>query len=652
MATPAAPPPRLPVIAPVAVWAASAAIQTAASLAGAASAVETAVGAAVAFLPLALGVLVALRAPRTPVGPALCWVGAAPVAVTALENWDAAASGPAHWPLPAPLHTAALGSWIWHLAGFVALCLVFPDGLPPGRRWQLLARAAPCVAVAETVLVGVLRGHEGRLEGPASLLLSAAVFGPLLLVVGAAALCPALRHRRAGPRERAQLRWLVLGAGSVPVLLVGGWYAEELGAPPVAAYTWFLLAILVAVPAAVAVAVLRHDLFDIDRLLSGSLAWLATTAVSAALFTAVVLAAGRLLGSDGPGGAAGGAFATALLLLPLHRRIDARVGRIVDRDRYVTRAEIGRFTAAVRDGAAEPEQVRDVLARTLDDPDLRLLVALPGGRVRDPAEPAGDHPAPHGPGVLPLRGGGTDVGWIVCGDTGARALRRAADAARWARLPIEVARLRLESREALEDARASRARIVEAAAQERRVLERDLHDGAQQQIVAVGMRLRSLQRRLPDSVHGDVDEIVAALEATIAELRRLAHGIRPVRLDDGLPAALHGLLADAPLPVTLRVADPPVSEVLATTVYFAVAESYANVLKHARADSVAISVAMDADGALRVEVRDDGAGGAGTGPVSVRDRVASVGGTMEVDSPPGGGTTVKVVIPDAAGRGR
>ena len=220
-------------------------------------------------------------------------------------------------------------------------------------------------------------------------------------------------------------------------------------------------------------------------------------------------------------------------------------------------------------------------------------------------------------------------------------------------LPIEVSRLRLELTAALDDVRASRARLLQATAEERRRLERDLHDGAQQQIVAVGMRLRSLQRRFdPGSTeHRELDIGVEALEATVVELRRLARGIRPSGLDDGLHAALNALVAGSPVPVALSVADVQTSDVVATTVYFVVAEAYANALKHAGADAVIIKVAEDA-ATLRVEVSDDGVGGATADLAAVRDRVASVGGTVSVHSPPGLGTRIRVEIPDAHRRRR
>jgi len=122
-------------------------------------------------------------------------------------------------------------------------------------------------------------------------------------------------------------------------------------------------------------------------------------------------------------------------------------------------------------------------------------------------------------------------------------------------LPIEVSRLRIGLRRALTEVDESRRRLVSATIDERRRLERDLHDGAQQQLVAIGMQLRAAQYRLrpDDPVSDDLELAVERLEATVGELRRLAHSVRPASLDDGLPAALARLGAECPLPVDFVV---------------------------------------------------------------------------------------------------
>ncbi|MFG1689430.1 histidine kinase [Nonomuraea sp. NPDC049269] len=655
-------PSRRPMVAPVGVFAAAASLQVALSVsAGLDDRLgELAVTLTALAVPVLIGCLVGWRAPQVPVGAALAWVGAAPAAVFALGMWGESALTPHPWPGAGVVYVVQLGAWVWNLAGFAALCLVFPSGMLPGRWWRRVAWGAVATGVLAHAAISWLRTDDGHawlvgLPGPAQTAVTVLLFGVLLAVLAAVLSSLFVRYRRGDEMTRLQLRWPLLGAATVPVLLGGGWVAEAYGAPVIVAYTGFLLAMLVAIPAAVAVAVLRHELFDVDRLLGSSLAWLLTSLLSAAVFAAIVYSVAEAVGAAASGlGTTAAAFVTALVLLPLHRRVNALVGRITDRERYLVDARVQRFVAQVRDGTAEPEGVLDVLREALADPRLQFLIRLPNsgpGEYVDLADVSAV-PMPGGARV-PLRTGDTEVGMIVLGTSSLRRLRLAKDVSRQARLPIEVTRLRLEVRTALEEVRQSRARLAVAAVEERRQLERDLHDGAQQHIVAAGMRLRSLQRRLPATAgeHADLDAVVETLEGAIAELRRLAHGIRPNRLDDGLAAALQTLVADAPIPVRLTVADVAVPEVLATTLYFVVAEAYANALKHAKASTVSIDVAETAEGTLRVQVADDGIGGA-TEPTSARDRVASVGGEIHVHSPHGGGTRLEVVIADAHRGGR
>jgi signal transduction histidine kinase len=547
---------------------------------------------------------------------------------------------------------------VFNLAGFVLLCLVFPAGFLPGRFW----RAVPVAFLAAAVLVIVVIGldpsayHDrgGPLPGTTPLRIDDAFFrvldaaGGLVLLAALASAVAALvvRYRRGDDLTRVQLRWLILGAGSVPVLLLAGWLAEFAGAPVDVAYAGFLAAMVLVVPAAVAVAVLRHDLLDVDRLLSESVSWLITSLVSAGVFAVVVLGVAQASTTANQRiGITAAAFVTALALLPVHRRVHRLVGRVLDRERTVMIATVQAFVRQVRDGQAQPEQVQDALRLSLGDPALRVLLRRPGADGYVDLTGAVVDPAPDE--LIPLVARDSEVGALVLGKSTARRRRRAREVAVEARLPIEVSRLRVELRRALDDAQASRSRLVEAVADERRRLERDLHDGAQQRILAVGMRLRSVQRTLPAGgpTHAELDAAVAALEATVAELRRLAHGFRPSRLDEGLDAAIHDLVRDCPIPVDVRVDSTSVTEAAATTAYFVVAECLANALKHAGASRVGVTVSRAGDG-LAVQVADDGRGGAseGFGLTALRDRVTALGGRLDIVSPVGAGTTVRAEV--------
>jgi signal transduction histidine kinase len=195
--------------------------------------------------------------------------------------------------------------------------------------------------------------------------------------------------------------------------------------------------------------------------------------------------------------------------------------------------------------------------------------------------------------------------------------------------------------------RASRARIVAAADEARRRIERDLHDGAQQRLVALALMLRHARATLDPAV---LDAAIDELAAATAELRELARGIHPAVLTEGgLEPALAGLAGRVPLPV--EIAGPPAERLppaVEAAAYFAVAEALTNVVRHARATRVEVSVRRRGD-RLVVRVRDDGRGGArpGGGLRGLADRAAALGGAFSLESPAGGGTTVRAELPCA-----
>ncbi|MFC9253402.1 sensor histidine kinase [Amycolatopsis thailandensis] len=221
-------------------------------------------------------------------------------------------------------------------------------------------------------------------------------------------------------------------------------------------------------------------------------------------------------------------------------------------------------------------------------------------------------------------------------------------------LVLDNQRLAAELEERLVEVQASRARIVAAADDERRRVERDLHDGAQQRLVSVVLLLRMAERRLGNDLTprvaalltGTVDE----LQATITELRELARGLRPAILTEaGLIPAVRSLLDRVPLAVDLAAADVPrIGGAVEATAYFVVSEAVTNCLKHARAREVRVRIRVEENG-LRVDVHDDGTGTAdidgGSGLHGLRDRVRALGGELTVASEPGSGTTVSAVIP-------
>ena len=200
---------------------------------------------------------------------------------------------------------------------------------------------------------------------------------------------------------------------------------------------------------------------------------------------------------------------------------------------------------------------------------------------------------------------------------------------------------------------ASRARIVATADATRRRIERDLHDGAQQQLVWLALALRAAQATVPEELEehrSELGRVVDGLTAALDDLREVALGIHPAGLsEDGLTPALKRLVARSPLRVNLEVrGDRRFPEPVEVTAYYVVSESLTNAAKYADTPAVDVAVAAD-DGALCVEVRDEGRGGAdpgqGSGLLGLRDRVEAIGGTMRLTSPPGAGTSLRVELP-------
>jgi signal transduction histidine kinase len=208
-------------------------------------------------------------------------------------------------------------------------------------------------------------------------------------------------------------------------------------------------------------------------------------------------------------------------------------------------------------------------------------------------------------------------------------------------------------REHVDDLRGARQRIIAAADAERRRIERDLHDGAQQRLVAVAVTLGLAESRLGSDPASAAQLIAQAREEAqlaIAELRELARGIHPAVLSDqGLGAALEALAARAPVPVEVSgVPSVPLGQAVEAAAYFCTAEALTNVAKYAQASAAFVHLSLEPD-CLRVQVGDDGVGGAdlssGSGLRGLRDRVDALDGNLELHSPPGGGTTVTVEIP-------
>jgi signal transduction histidine kinase len=300
-----------------------------------------------------------------------------------------------------------------------------------------------------------------------------------------------------------------------------------------------------------------------------------------------------------------------------------------------------------------PADLRDALARALRDPSLELAYWLPDygtyanldgrpvelpdleGRATTLIDRDGEHVAAliHDPAL-------EDEPELLDGVQAA------------AGIALENARLHAELRARLEEIRGSRARIVEAAQHERQLLERNLHDGAQQRLIALSLDLSLLKGRINGGpeVKAGLDQARREIAASLAELREISSGLHPAVVSGhGLGVALEQLAARARVPVELNVdVEGRLAEPLEVAAYYVVSESLANVAKHAQAKTARVEVLKEQD-ELVLEIVDDGIGGAdserGTGLRGLADRVESLDGRLRVWTPPGGGTRVRAEIP-------
>jgi signal transduction histidine kinase len=617
---------------------------------------------AVAFLaPALVGLLIANRQPRNviawillvgPVGVAL----AAPITLAFGEGWGLQWDR-AVWPL--------LYAWP------IAIAFVFPSGRLLSPRWRWVVGLA-IVSFAGFMTLAMydpspFYGEDASVPNPlaGNLVGETLRVGAVLWVLGigmlaslvAGAVAIRLRLRRSSGIERLQTMWLAWAAALVPIVLLMCLLSGFLGyALEVTLVDWIvfplLLGLWIATAGAVGVAVTRHGLYAIETLVNRTLVYVALTALLVTAYAGITVVLGVLVGGDSPVIIALATLVVAFAFRPLRARIQDLVDRRYRRARFEGVRLVRAFEDEVRDGLRAPEEVGFVIADALGDTRAELFFWLPETEAFADAtgEVVADLPQDdrarreirredartamllHDPSLLQRRD-------LLDGVLGAAALS------------IEMARLRVEVRLQLAEVEASRTRIVEAGYEERRRLERDLHDGAQQRLVSLGVQLRRLQLSLPSGAEilsPAFDQIVGEVGAAIADLRQIAAGVRPARLDDGLLAALRDLARTSPVPVEVEASGERVAASVEAAAYFVACEALTNAVKHGSPSKVAVRAVRE-NGALLVSVSDDGVGGAvlrrGSGLAGLRDRVAAHGGTLEITSPPGRGTRVEVAIP-------
>ena len=604
----------------------------------------------------ALGVVITFKVPGNVVGTLVASIGAMTAFFTSRDVYYAVWRED-HTSIPlSPWVIAVLdeSSW-WLIASVALLVLLFPDGRLPSRRWRVVPVLLAVCALSQHLYGTVARDPFGNgmadVHRPWELrsdllyaLSFVSVVGCLILLLACAASL-IVRFRRSHERERAQLKWLVLAGIGATLYPIAGFvaYLTDVKTSPELEVVGVL--VLVALPTSITIAMLRHDLFDIDRVIADTISYLAVVVVLLGTYAVLALGLGLVLGRHSAPAAAAATAVCALLLSPLRRRVQ----RVVDNRLYPVRRAalqaIEDLQRRVHTQNAQPEELESVLRTAMRDPGLRvgLLVRGTAGFVGISGSAVPQE------GLVPVTLGGVQIGAVSGSQQTPPAVLR--DVAAASASMIEMTRLRAELTGALRDVEASRNRLVLAGDAERRHLERDLHDGAQQRLVALGMAMRVAQHQLGEGdvdVNALLDRGVAELGTAVAELRQIAHGLRPTSLEEGLRPALAALTRQLPIPVRLRITPDQLDEDLVTTAYYVAAEAITNAAKYASASAVAVSVEQT-DAGLEILIRDDGCGGAeartGSGLAGLADRVAAVGGTFRLKSPIGGGTIIEAVLP-------
>jgi signal transduction histidine kinase len=622
------------------------------------------------FVQTAVGAVAVWRQPRNAVG--WCLLGLA-----GANALDAFVSGYAElgvlvYPGSLPGAEAALvpqtSGWVLVYAALTALALVFPDGRLLSHRWRPAAASVGLATVAAGTTVSLFPGTGqspfDHVRNPAGIPLLAGPLRVLLvlslasllagLFVGAAAIT--VRFRAATGVERQQLKWLAYVGSCVPFVLalciVSQLFLGGLGV----AFTLAFVFINIGVPVAVGIAIFRHGLYDVDRLINRTLVYGTLTVLLSIAYAALTLLLGVLLGRGSAWATAGATLAVALAFRPLRSWVQRAVDWRFDRSKYEALRAVEGFLEDVRRNRASPERVGEVLGRALHDPTLELLFWLPeSGIYVDRSGQPVTEPGPEDPRArTPLEHGETHLG-LLLHDPGLLVRRELLRSVLGASgLAVEIARLRVEVRVQLAAVQASRSRILAAGDEERRRIERDLHDGAQQRLVSLGVSLRLVQRGLDGrspTLRAALDEAVEEVGRAIADLRELARGVRPARLDEGLGVAIRDLARRSPVAIELDLTGERLPGDIETAAYFVACEALTNAVKHARASRVLVRTARE-NGHLVVRVEDDGIGGArlvpGSGLAGLADRVDAHGGRFRVDSRSPGGTLVEAELPCAS----
>jgi signal transduction histidine kinase len=621
-------------------------------------------------LPMSLafsvvGAVIVSHQPRHRLGLLFLGVGLASALTLFLFSYAYVGLQASPGSMPGALAVGWVSSWIWALTfspAFTLGVLLFPDGRLPGRRWRWAA-ALSVTGIGLNILgaafaPGPLDGFPARQNplgisgaGPVAHALGNVGFPITVLGMGLAVASQVVRWRAAGPGSvaRRQISLVALAAGSVFVLVL-------LPGPAGAGAAYYVdFSVMLLVPAAIGVAIVRHRLYDIDVTLNRSLVYGGLTAAVLLVYASVVAVAGQVGGSDSPLAAGVAAALAAVVLLPLRGRLQRGVDRLMygeGGDPYQAASRLADRLSAVGAPGEALDAVVDGVRRALRA--TAVGVTIDGELVAT----SGELSAATGREHMPLVHQGVKVGELLVAVPGGRELdqrRRAllTELGRQAAPAVLAARL-------VDDVQASRAALVSTREEERRRVRRDLHDGLGPTLAGVALGIDVALGKLdvdPDGALAMLKDVKEEANAAVTEVRRIAYALRPPALDElGLDGALRRAADRAgrgrgQLVIEVRAGGLPALDAATEVAAYRIAvEALTNAVRHARASRIEICV--EVDGRLVVEVRDDGRGLAesaatGVGIAGMHERAAELGGGLTVESGPTG-TTVRAVLPLAA----
>jgi signal transduction histidine kinase len=557
-----------------------------------------------------------------------------------------------------------------HLGLFVPLTfglLLFPSGSLPGRRWRWVAwwSAGSLAAVAASYVLASRPGFAGSPDDWAPLGISqfALLAAMLIAVMGLL-----VRFRASSGDVRQQCKWLLWGGAFAAVFFGAGMASAGSGADVVSPLLVFVG--FAALLASYAVAMVHHRLYDVDLVISRTIVYATLAAIITGAYVGIVVGVGRSFGAgDEPATylAIVTTAAVAAAFQPLRRRLQRVVDRLVSGRRATPHEVLSEFTRRI---SANDDRLLEVVARSLVDGTVadraEIRVRRDGRMVCALAWPSadpkvGDERAT----TIPISHHGVELGQLVLSTSPGQRMSEqdrmlAAQVASGMGLALSNRSLTDTLERRVVELRDSRRRLVALQDETRRRLERDLHDGAQQQLVALRVKLGLARKIAQADGATQTDTILARLadqaDALVDRMREFARGIYPPLLEaEGLEAAIAAVARRSPIPVSVSTDGIDRYERdVESTVNVCISEALRNVAEHAGASRARVRL-DESDGVLTFEVCDDGQGfdvdasAYGVGLTNMADRIDALAGTLRVLSTPEGGTQIVGVVPVDAG---